>query len=248
MNALIEELGGKQLGCFIDDVCVNNFSYADDMVLLAPSVSAPRKLLNICESYAESHGLAYNVKKTVYMVFKAGNKCPTFVPPVLLNGVTLKRVFQFKYLGHLVTEDLRDDADMERERRALSVRANMLVRRFARCTDTVKITLFKAFCTSLYTASLWFKYTQKSYNALRVQFNNAFRALLQLPRFCSASGMFADARVDGFDAVWRKKTASLLNRMRGSCNGILKAIADRPDCPMMYTLAQRPISLLVIKY
>ncbi|XP_026319562.1 uncharacterized protein LOC113230047 [Hyposmocoma kahamanoa] len=180
------------------------------MVLLAPSVSALRKLLNIRESYAESHGLAYNVKKTVYMVFKAGNKCPTkvgLVPPVLLNGVTLKRVFQFKYLGHLVTEDLRDDADMERERRALSVRANMLVRRFARCTDTVKITLFKAFCTSLYT----------------------------LPRFCSASSMFADARVDDFDAVWRKKTASLLNRMRGSCNGILKAIAHRPDCPMMYT-------------
>ncbi|KOB71036.1 RNA-directed DNA polymerase from mobile element jockey [Operophtera brumata] len=39
-------------------------------------------------------------------------------------------VQQFKYLGHLLTEKLRDNVDIEREMRALAV----LTRRFANCS------------------------------------------------------------------------------------------------------------------
>lgn len=166
------------------------------------------------------------------MVFGSGgtrNHCT--VPPVRLNGVPLERVDQFKYLSHLVTADLRDNAELERERRALSVRANMIARRFARCTAEVKITLFRAFCTSFYTCSLWEQYTRKSYEALRIQYNKAFRVLLGLPRHCSASGMFAAARVDCFYATMRKRAASLVSRVRASPNNILSMIADRYDCP-----------------
>jgi hypothetical protein len=96
-----------------------------------------------------------------------------------------------------------------------------------------KITLFKAYCTSFYSASLWVDYMQKSYIALRVQYNNAFRALLRLPRFYSASGMFADAQVDSFPAILRKKAGSLLRRVRGSRNSVLKSIVERGDCPLL---------------
>ncbi|KAJ8735398.1 hypothetical protein PYW07_007018 [Mythimna separata] len=124
----------------------------------------------------------------------------------------------------------------------------MLARRFSRCTVEIKIALFKAYCTSLYAGALWFRYTQRAYNALRIQFNNAFRVLLRLPRFCSASGMFADARTDNFDAVWRKKSASMLRRLRDSPNSILHSIATRVDSPLVHALVDRTRSLLVIKY
>ncbi|XP_061719997.1 uncharacterized protein LOC133527124 [Cydia pomonella] len=133
VDALIEQLSSTHIGCHVDGVCLNNISYADDMVLLAPSVGALRKLVAICESYASSHG------------------------------------------------------------------------------------------------SLWVSYTQKSYNALRVVYNNAFRVLVGLPRFCSASAMFAEARTDGFAAIIRKKAASLLRRTRDSTNSILKMIADHSE-------------------
>lgn len=135
-------------------------------------------------------------------------------------------------MGYFVTEGLDDQMDMERERRALTVRCNMLARRFARCSEQAKITLFKAYCQTFYTSSLWTSYTQNAFSALRVQYNNGFRMLLGLPRFCSASGMFAEARVDGFHAIIRKKTASLLNRVRGSPNSILQVIADKYDSPL----------------
>jgi hypothetical protein len=222
MNGLIDELSRAGVGCSIGGKFVNNISYADDMVLLCPSVDALQKLLNICERYAVTHGLTYNAKKSELLVFKAGNKSYKTVPPVTLNGKPLGQVKKFKYLGHWVTEDLTDDLDMERERRALAVRCNMLARRFAQCTSEVKITLFKAYCQSLYTCSLWTRYTQRSYRALRVQYNNAFRVLLGLRKHCSASGMFAENQTDCLNAILRKRVASLMHRVWNSSNSFLK--------------------------
>lgn len=233
VNALIVELSGRHVGCHVDGVCVNNVSYADDMVLLSASVCGLRELLSVCESYAITHGLNYNVKKTELMVFEAGSKRVRYVPPVRLYGCPLNRTERFKYLGHIVTSGLCDDADIERERRALSVRANMIARRFKRCSLPVKVTLFRAFCTSFYTCSLWAKYTLKAYRALRVQYNNAFRVLMGLGRRCSASGMFAQARVDCFYSTMRKRAASLVSRVRASPNSILAMIAGRVDCRYM---------------
>nr|XP_049695206.1 uncharacterized protein LOC110375746 [Helicoverpa armigera] len=216
-----------RVGCQINGVSVNNISYADDMVLLGPTAGAIRDMLKVCETYAASHGLTYNVTKSEFVVFKAAGRYPDSVPDVIkLNGLSLNRVSKFKYLGHFITEDLKDDMDIERERRALAVRGNMVAHRFARCSDTVKVTLFKAYCQSFYTSNLWVNYTKRSLDVLRIQYNNAFRMLLRLPRFCSASEMFAKSHTDGFQAIMRKKTASLLCRMRSSRNYILRAIAE----------------------
>jgi exonuclease III len=234
LNELIVSLSSLHVGCYIDEVCVNNLSYADDMVLLSASVCGLKKLIRLCEGYAERHGLKYNVRKSNIMVFEtASARCPDTIPTVTLNSAPLERVTQFKYLGHIVTVGLKDHADIERERRALSRRANMLARRFARCTDRVKIALFRAYCTSLYTCALWANYSQKVYGALRVQFNNAFRAVLGLSRHCSASGMFAAAHVDCFHASMRKRRASLVRRVWASSNTVLRMIADRVDCPFV---------------
>ncbi|KAL0861064.1 hypothetical protein ABMA27_009576 [Loxostege sticticalis] len=208
MNRLIEELSSTYVGCHVGGVCINNISYADDMVLLSPSFGALRKLLHMCEEYAVSHGLRYNSLKSEFMVFQAG-------------AAHLKRVHQFKYLGHCVTDSLSDSVHVERERRAMCVRCNMLARRFARCSKQVKLTLFKAYCQSFYTCSLWADFTQRTYGALRVQYNNA------------ASSMFAEAHIDCFYTIIRKRSASLWARVRGNSNGILSALADRWDSPLL---------------
>ncbi|KAL0809192.1 hypothetical protein ABMA28_011417 [Loxostege sticticalis] len=241
MNDLIVSLGSQRVGCYVDGVCVNNLSYADDMVLLSASICGLRKLIRICEEYASGHGLKYNVKKSKSMVFKAGTKCPKDLPPVLLNSVPLEVVDQFKYLGHVITHDLKDNADIERERRSLSVRANMIARRFARCSQAVKITLFRAYCTSLYACSLWADYNKRTYSDIRILYNNAFRVIVGLPRFCSASGMFAEARTACFQATMRKRCVSMVRRVRASSNVILKAIGDRLDCPFLRHCCDRHV-------
>ncbi|XP_063545716.1 uncharacterized protein LOC134753707 [Cydia strobilella] len=160
VDELIAGLSNTYAGCSIDGQMVNNISYADDMVLLSPSVSALRDLLRMCETYADSHGLKYNCLKTHVIVFAVRGTSSVYVPPIKLYEKELDKVDRFKYLGHIITSDLKDDSYIERERRALAVRGNMLARRFAHCTGEVKRTLFKSFCQSFYTSGLWVSYTQ----------------------------------------------------------------------------------------
>lgn len=232
INSLIGELSSSGVGCYIDNISYNNISYADDMVLLSPSIRGLRKLISICEKYMISHGLRYNVKKSEILVFKCKNRDYNF-PPVTLHGVPLKTVTSFKYLGHWITESMSDEVDIERERRALAMRVNMLARRFARCNVEVKQTLFRAYCQSFYTCSLWVEYTQKSLRALRVQYNNGLRTLMGLPRYCSASAMFAEARIDSFQTIMRKRVASVWRRVRDSSNSLLAAVGTRYCCPIL---------------
>lgn len=155
VNDLIVGLSSKRVGCSIDGVSINNISYADDMVLLSPTAGNLGELLKVCEVYTNTHGLLYNVQKSEYMVFKAAGRCPEHSLNITLNGLSINRVTKFKYLGHFLTDGLEDDVDIERERRCLAVRGNMLARRFYRCSEEVKVTLFKAYCQSIYTGNLW---------------------------------------------------------------------------------------------
>lgn len=234
INDLIGELSSTHTGCYIDNVCVNNISYADDMVLLGPSVGSIRKLVSICEAYVVQYGLKYNASKSKVLVFRGTNNitAPTNVPLIRIGDVALGVVDSFRYLGHIVSANLKDDADLERERRALAVRGNVIARRFAKCSTEVKITLFKSYCQSFYSSGLWVCHTRRAANTLRVQYNNIFRMLLRLPRDCSASRMFAEAHTDGYHAIIRKKVASIFKRVRESSNSILKMIASRFDCPI----------------
>lgn len=63
---LIVELSSPYIGCHVDDMYLNNISYANDMKLLNPSIGVMIKLLGICERYAEVRGRRYNV---LFIVF-----------------------------------------------------------------------------------------------------------------------------------------------------------------------------------
>ena len=51
------------VGCYAGGAWVNSLSYADDMVLLAPTVTAIQTLLEVCRAYAGPHDIVYNATK-----------------------------------------------------------------------------------------------------------------------------------------------------------------------------------------
>ncbi|XP_050676227.1 uncharacterized protein LOC126973125 [Leptidea sinapis] len=189
------------------------------MVLLSPSIRGLRKLLAISEN-AGQHGLKYNVKKHKMMVFPA-KKGLERIPMVFLDGVSIDRVDRFRFFGHILTENLCDSDDIERERRALAVRCNIFARRFAQCSPEAKLTLFRAYCKT-------------ARSSIRLQYNNVYRILMRLPKYCSASGMFADARVPDYFAVIRSRVAAFWSRIRESENEILSVCSEHPENPILH--------------
>ena len=115
-----------------------------------------------------------------------------------MNNVLLTRVTKYKYLGHCISDDLSDDDDMARQYRQIYAQGNALLRNFFMCTESVKITLFRSFCTSLYTCELWCQYRSESLRKLCVAYNDVFRCLCREPRNCSASHMFVSRGLPTF--------------------------------------------------
>ena len=93
---------------------VNSPSYADDMVSLAPTVSALQTLLEVCRAYARPHDIVYNTTKTVCMLVRPKQSQGRSPTRVRLGNEELSFVEEFRYLGHIVTADSRDDKDIKK--------------------------------------------------------------------------------------------------------------------------------------
>ncbi len=104
------------------------------------------------------------------------------LPIFQLNDDVLPVVEVTNYLGHFFTNDLRDDKDIQRQCSKLYEQGNMLIRKFNMYTVYVKLSLFRTFCTPLYTTQLWWNHFDYSLNKLKVAYNDIMHMLLRLPR------------------------------------------------------------------
>ena len=220
------QLSSSKYGCEMNNTKLNNLSYADDMVLLAPSVTGLQNLIHICEEYAAEHDTIYNTKKSICMMFCPQKRKFKSKPSTKLLGRNLEYVQEVTYLGHVISADLKDESDIRRQYRSLCVRANMLSRRFGRCSDMVKSHLFRSYCISMYCAALWSNYSQKSIKSLQVCYNNALRMLLGRPRYCSASDMFVKAGLPSFYEYLRKSVYGFMQRINKSKNLLISCVTD----------------------
>ena len=49
-------------------------------------------------------------------------------------------------MGHILTASFTDDGDIDREKRNLAMRGNLLIRKFKLCSEEVKCHLFSTYC------------------------------------------------------------------------------------------------------
>ena len=160
---------------------------ADDVVLLAPSWHGLQELLYIISVAAKDADLCFNTK-TVTMIFNPHNRYKrlhSVFPSFSLSGSNLLFVTQFKYLGHFIEDTLYDDSDINRELRCLFTRANVLNRRFWRCSVDVKLGLFKTFCLCFYDLGLWKYHKVGTMNKLAVAYIKRIKISFGYSKFSS---------------------------------------------------------------
>lgn len=226
MNDLSYNLNRAKTGCMVGSTVMNHLMYADDCVIFSPSSAGLQHLLSICSAFGEEHDVKYNDSKSVIMICRTAEDRHLTFPVFRLAGNVLNICSKVKYLGHLITDQLTDDDDINRQCRMLYVRANVLVRKFGCCTVGVKFTLFKANCSPLYTAHLWLKYKKASLQKLQVAFNDALRMLLKKPRSTCASELFVSTRVDTLQSVLRKAMFRFICRLNDSVNQVVVVLVN----------------------
>ena len=144
VDDLSDYLVKSQIGCHIDNVCVNHIMYADDIRLMAPSPAALQKLINICYDFSIQNNLSFNSTKSFCMVFKP-RLYNLLWPTFYMNTEILDYAANIKYLGFTFSSDKKDDNDMLRQMRVFYTKANRLLRLFHYCSNDVKLALFRSY-------------------------------------------------------------------------------------------------------
>ena len=195
-------------------------------MLIATSPVALQKLIDVCMDYFTTHNLLINLEKTRCMTMFPASLKNLNVPGFFVNGSSLTTVTQKCYLGYIITNTDEDDFAIQKERRAVYSRGNMLFRKFKNCSIDVKKQLFTSYCSSFYCCSLWSNYKNATLKALHVAHNNIFRLLFHLPRRCSVSAYFVEYRLPNFSVIRKKLIYSLYRRVLDSCNSLISTIVN----------------------
>ena len=74
IDDLLEKLKQNGIGCHIGHHFAGVYGYADDIILLCPSLAGLMNMMKICEDYANEHDILFNGKKSKYLVFGKDEK------------------------------------------------------------------------------------------------------------------------------------------------------------------------------
>ena len=215
------------IGCFVGSLCCNIILYADDMVLLAPSWKALQNLINTCDACTKNLDMKFNASKSVTMIFspyKAMRRVDYAFPLFSINGENLENVNVFKYLGHLISNDLSDNNDIVRQMGLLYGRSNFLCRKFMKCSRAVKLCLFKAYCLSFYCMALWDNFHNAVICRIKAAYIKCIKKFFGFKRMDSVTGMFAELRLPTFNTLLHNAKVKLLHACQHHPNKLFRMV------------------------
>ena len=132
----------------------NVFVYADDVIILSPTLSSLYKLINICESYGAEYELTFNPDKCFLMIFADKTIFNFDHVIVKICGQNVKTVEMEQHLGNTLTTK-RHIIDVGPSINDMKARTNMIRNNFANVSWMSKAHLFNSQCLALYGAQLW---------------------------------------------------------------------------------------------
>lgn len=85
LDNLLINLAQSGYGCYIGHQFTGALAYADDVILLSPSVHGLRQMLQICENYSLEYDLMFNPGKSKMLIFNGKYD----ISPLKMNNVDI---------------------------------------------------------------------------------------------------------------------------------------------------------------
>ena len=129
---------------------------------------------------------------------------------------------RFKYLGHVITSDLSDDADIHREIQNMFVCTNVLLCRYRKCSLSVKTLLFRSFCLCLYDIALWKVFNNCTLVKLQSCYNKCLKLFFGFQHHDSLAQLFLATGLPSFSTVLHNCN-HVFNKSRSACTNSIVA-------------------------
>ena len=178
LDVLLDRLNKSGYGCHIGQSYMGSFAYADDIVLLSPTITSLNSQLKVCESYSNEFNIHFNAEKSKLLVYGSP---PTSVH-INFQGHIIKPTSYEKHVGILVgnRHDVHERVIQEACNN-LYGRLNLLIRQFGNTDTFVLYYLFNTYCLSFYGSQLYNLSSAKTLEPLYVAWRKCVRKILKVP-------------------------------------------------------------------
>ena len=160
MDELLVSLRKLGVGCYVGDIFMGAFGYADDLVLLAPSRTAMQLMLDVCQDYAQENNLVFSTdinprKSKSKCLFMSSSKKSDKPLPLKLYGVDLPWVKTATHLGNELCEDGSMDTDVKQKRANFIDRSLLVREQFSFAHPLEVLRAVSIYCCDHYGSMIW---------------------------------------------------------------------------------------------
>jgi hypothetical protein len=177
MDVLLCKLNEHDIGCHIGDKFYGALAYADDLILLCPSVKGLQSMINQCEIFGTEISVTFNDRKTECIKF--GNIIKDF-PSLYMSGNQLQWRKQVKHLGNILSSDMTDASDISYKRGIFYGNINKLIANLGSIPSSTLDMLFQSYCASFYGSQTW-DLTSKYINDIFTAWQKGMRRIWKIP-------------------------------------------------------------------
>jgi Reverse transcriptase (RNA-dependent DNA polymerase) len=200
--------------------------YADDILLLAPSLSELQILFNLCELELTSLDMCINVKKSCCM--RIGSRFDSNCASInSINGTSLPWVTEMRYLGVFLVSSNRFKCSLDHAKRSFYRSANSLIGRVANsATEDVMLHLVNSKCFPLLLYGLEACPLNKSdHNSLNFTAMRFFMKIFHSSNSDLINECMFFFGVDSVSVTLKKRTAKFVARYVSSENKICQLVS-----------------------
>ena len=185
IDDLLTKLRRNKTGCWIDGNFVGIIVYADDIVLLSPTLGGLQEMIDICSDYAGKHNLSFSTNENPN---KSKIECIAFIKKkeqparkMFLGQKPLPWVTSIKHLGVTINDMMNIGQDIMEKRAQYIVKINELRQEFHFADPSLIAKLNGIYNTHFYGAPLWDLFSNETMKVVGA-WNTSHRILFQLPR------------------------------------------------------------------
>ena len=177
IDILLQRLKDSGIGCHIGTMFMGCIAYADDIVLLSPSLSSLNEMLSICDTYSKDFNITFNASKSKLVVF-GKNRCNVNVK---FQGSVIPQTDREKHVGNLIgTDPGLEMCIIQSACNDLYGKVNLLFRQLGNINCSTLYQLFKNFCMSFYGCQLWNFSSAKLLEPVYIAWRKCVRRIFKL--------------------------------------------------------------------
>ena len=133
MDELLERLKNSGVGCYIGEMFMGAFCYADDCTLLAPTLFSMKKMLEVVSKFGKDFDVKFNPSKSQFMVFSDNKQSCN----ITFDNESIASVDSATHLGCLISVSNGNDHIIQCKHDFVS-KANCIISKFGSCAVHVK--------------------------------------------------------------------------------------------------------------